>query len=82
MRSFTGLKAKLAELLAAHRARAAGLPSEPLRTSEEWRREVDRLLDEAETPGGDSETLSPEARKLIDEVAELQRRDLLAGGQS
>ncbi|MGC9984762.1 MAG: hypothetical protein ABSF35_14170 [Polyangia bacterium] len=76
MRSLEGLKTKLAELLAAHRARAAGSSSEPLRTSEEWRREVDRLLAEVEAPGGDSEALSPEARKLIDEVAELQRRDL------
>jgi hypothetical protein len=56
MRSLEGLKSKIAELLAIRRARAAALPSEPLHTSEEWRREVDRLLAEVKAPGGDSET--------------------------
>jgi hypothetical protein len=72
MRNLQGLKTKLAELLAIHRARAALPPSETLHTSEEWRREVDLLLAEVEAPG-DSATLSPEAQKLIDEVVELQR---------
>jgi hypothetical protein len=69
VRAFSSIRERLAKLAESMQVAS----SETLHTSEEMRREVDRLLAEPSSPGGDSTMLSPEALALIAEVVELQR---------